>query len=231
MNTRQLPPVLTLDGPSGSGKGSVGKLLAERLGWHYLDSGALYRVLAYRGGEKGVAMDASAGLIQLIDGLDIQFKPGKQEEPVQIWLSGRDVTDEVRGEDIGRVASKLAVEPTVRRALLEKQRLFRRPPGLVADGRDMGTAVFVDAFLKVFLTASPDIRAQRRYKQLKEKGFDVNLPRLVEEIRERDARDASRAVSPLTPADDAFFLDTSSLTLSEVVERVGSRLGARAEPG
>jgi len=221
-------PVLALDGPSGSGKGTVGQLLAERLGWHFLDSGALYRALGLAAAEQGEAAladpDALAGIAR---SMDIRFVPQPGGAPVRVVLNGADIGDRLRTEDSGRLASLVAAVPQARAALLEKQHAFRRAPGLVADGRDMGTAVFPDAVLKVFVTASPEVRAQRRYNQLKEKGFDANLRRLLDEIRDRDARDAARVASPLKPAADARLLDTSSLGIAEVVERIHGWLRER----
>ena len=198
-------PVIAIDGPSASGKGTVASLVASALGFHYLESGALYRLVALAGGaspEKAAA------------GMEVAFLDGK------IFLSGQDVTDEVRREDIGNRASEIAKNPAVRTALLERQRGFRRPPGLVADGRDMGTVVFPDAVLKVFLTASVQTRAQRRYKQLIDKGNHANLAALSRDLEERDKRDAARTVAPLKPASDAVSLDSSGLTIDEVVDRV-----------
>lgn len=212
-------PVLTLDGPSGSGKGTVGQILALRLGWHFLDSGAIYRCLGLLARERGVSLDDAAGLAALAAGMELRFEP-LPEAPARVFLYSREVGEALRTEACAAAASQLAALPAVRRALLQVQRDFRRPPGLVADGRDMGTTVFPDATLKIFLLASPEIRAQRRYKQLKEKGFDVNLARLVGEIRERDHRDRTRATSPLRPAEDAYVLDTSELTIAQVVETV-----------
>lgn len=220
-------PVLTLDGPSGSGKGTVGQCLAERLGWHFLDSGALYRAVAVAARRRGVDPNDSAALAELASTLDIRFELVGAAEPVRVYLEGVEAGAQLRTEEAGQLASQIAALPEVRRALLHKQRAFRRPPGLVADGRDMGTTVFPDALLKVYLTASPEVRAQRRYKQLKEKGFDANLPRLLEEIRSRDARDAARAASPLKPADDAVILDTSSLSVSQVVDHIYDLLRER----
>ncbi len=214
-------PVLALDGPSGSGKGTVGQILAERLGWHFLDSGALYRVLGIAAAAKGEATladpEALAGIART---MDIRFVPQPGGAPVRVVLNGTDIGDRLRTEDSGRLASIVAAVPAARTALLHKQHAFRQAPGLVADGRDMGTTVFPDAILKIFITASPEIRAERRYKQLKEKGFDANLRRLLDEIRDRDARDAARAASPLKPAADACILDTSSLSISDVVDRI-----------
>ena len=213
-------PVIALDGPSGSGKGTVGQLLARRLEWHFLDSGALYRVLGLAATRAG--LDPSRGIAKIADiaqTLDIRFVP-QSGAPPEILLNGSVVGAAVRTEEAGRRASELAALPEVRRALLQKQHAFRRLPGLVADGRDMGSTVFPDAVLKIFLTATPEQRAERRYKQLKDKGFDVNLPRLLRDIRERDARDAARAVSPLEPAADACIVDTSLRSIEEVVDHV-----------
>ena len=223
-------PVLTIDGPSGSGKGTVGQLLASKLGWHFLDSGALYRALGLAAAQAQVDAKDKTAVARLATNLDIRFEllPGS---PFTILLSGKDVGDQLRTEDSGRRASILAAIPEVRLALLQKQHSFRRSPGLVADGRDMGTTVFPDARVKVYLTATAEVRAQRRYKQLKDKGFDVNLPQLLEEIRERDARDAGRQVSPLKPAEDACILDTSTLDISGVVVRIYQLLQKSAPLG
>lgn len=220
-------PVLALDGPSGSGKGTVGQILAERLGWHFLDSGALYRAVAYAAAERGIDPNDACGLARLAADLDIRFEPAGGGEPVRVYLDGQEVGDRLRTEQTGSLASRVAAHPEVRSSLLQKQRAFRHPPGLVADGRDMGSTVFPDAILKVYLTASPEVRAERRYKQLKEKGFDANLPQLLGEIRERDARDAARAASPLKPADDAVIIDTSSLGISQVVDHIYDLLRER----
>lgn len=212
--------MLALDGPSGSGKGTVGQLLARRLNWHFLDSGALYRVLGLAATRAG--LDSSKRVSDIADiaqMLDIRFLP-QIGAPPEVLLDGSAVGATVRTEEAGRRASELAALPEVRQALLRKQHAFRQPPGLVADGRDMGSTVFPDAFLKIFLTATPEQRAERRYKQLKDKGFDVNLPRLLRDIRERDARDTARAVSPLEPAAGACIVDTSRLSIEEVVDHV-----------
>lgn len=224
-------PVLTIDGPSGSGKGTVGQILAQRLGWHFLDSGALYRALGVAAEQAGVSFEDRPALARLAGSMDIRFIPRADGAPAAVLLHGAEIGDRLRTETSGRLASIVAAIPEVRQALLQKQHSFRRLPGLVADGRDMGSTVFPDALLKVFLTASPEVRAARRHKQLMEKGFDVNLPRLLDEIRERDARDAGRAVSPLKPAEDACILDTSQLDISGVVERVQGLLQQRHRPG
>jgi|SRR5581483_1710620 len=216
-------PVVAIDGPSGSGKGTVGLQLAARLGWHFLDSGALYRLVGLAARRAGVDFGNDRGLAAIGEQLDVEFQP-RPDGSVAVLLGGEDVSDVLRTEESGDAASRVAAIPAVRQALLHKQHALRRPPGLVADGRDMGTTVFPDAIVKVFLTASAEVRANRRYKQLKGKGFDVNLPRLLDEIRERDARDAARAASPLKPAADAHLLDTSELSISEVVDRIESLL-------
>lgn len=224
-------PVLTIDGPSGSGKGTVGQVLAQRLGWHFLDSGALYRAVGVVAKSEKISFDDPPALARLATSMEIRFIPRTDGSAAVVLLNGRDIGDQLRTEESGRLASIVAALPEVRRALLQKQHSFRQPPGLVADGRDMGSTVFPDAIVKVYLTASPEIRAQRRYKQLIEKGFDVNLPQLLDEIRERDARDAGRAVSPLKPAEDACILDTSQLDISGVVERVHGLLRERQRLG
>ncbi len=225
------PPVLTLDGPSGSGKGTIGQLLAGRLGWHFLDSGALYRAVGYLARRHGIDAGDAETVADLAARTDIRFAP-QHGALAGVIANGEQIGPEIRTEESGEWASRVAALPAVRRALLQKQRDFRQSPGLVADGRDMGTTVFPGAVLKIFLTASPAMRAQRRYKQLKEKGFDVNLARLVGEIEERDARDAAREASPLMPADDACVLDTSNMSIAEVVHHVlallHERLGQQA---
>lgn len=227
MNSKTVP-VLAIDGPSGSGKGTVGQLLAERLGWRFLDSGALYRALGLAASRLGEAtLQDAAALAQLAERSDIRFVPQPGGAPVRVVLNGTDVGDAIRTEDSGRLASIVAAVPSARAALLRKQHAFRQAPGLVADGRDMGSTVFPDAILKIFVTASAEIRAERRYKQLKEKGFDANLRRLLDEIRERDARDAARTASPLKPAADACILDTSSLSIPDVVDRIHGLLQER----
>lgn len=219
-------PVVTIDGPGGSGKGTVGQLLAARQKWHFLDSGALYRAVGLLARERGVAFDDGPGLAAIAHALEPRFVP-QSKNPVQIYVDKRDIGDQLRTETAGDAASKVAAMPLVRQALLDKQRALRRPPGLVADGRDMGAVVFPDAILKVYLMATPEIRAERRYKQLKEKGFNVNLRAVLDEIRERDARDAARAASPLKPAVDAYVLDTSNLAIPEVVDRIEGLLHER----
>lgn len=224
-------PVLAIDGPSGSGKGTVGQILAQRLGWHFLDSGALYRALGVAANRARVDLGDKTALARLAMAMDICFVPRSGGDTVDVLLDGQEIGDTLRTEESGRRASILAAIPEVRQALLQKQHSFRQAPGLVADGRDMGSTVFPDAILKVYLTANPEVRAARRYKQLNEKGFDVNLRRLLDEIRERDARDAGREASPLKPAIDACILDTSQLDISGVVEHVYGLLRERHRLG
>jgi cytidylate kinase len=213
------PPVLTIDGPTGSGKGTISRAIARHLRWHLLDSGALYRLVALAGQRSGLAPEDVAGHAHLAGILDAAFGTGAQGEEL-VSLGGRDVTAEIRTEEIGQGASRVAAWPAVREALLERQRALARPPGLVADGRDMGTVVFPGAALKIYLTASAAERALRRHKQLKDKGADVSLPALSREISERDLRDATRAVAPLKPAADAHVIDSTGLSIEEVVARV-----------
>ncbi|MBI3343610.1 MAG: (d)CMP kinase [Gammaproteobacteria bacterium] len=216
-------PVITIDGPSGSGKGTISQIVAQRLGWNLLDSGALYRLLALAARRGGIPLDNEAALATLAKKLDVQFVAGTVGQPPsqnQVMLEGEDVGEMLRSEQCGNDASKVAALPAVREALLDRQRAFRAPPGLVADGRDMGSVVFPDADLKIFLTASAERRALRRYKQLKDKGVDVKIPNLVEEIAERDVRDSTRCVAPMAPANDAVVLDSSDLTIEQVAARV-----------
>lgn len=201
----QMAPVMTIDGPSGAGKGTLCQLLAEKLGWHLLDSGAIYRVLSLAALHHDVELDSEAALVPLAANLDVQFQV--EGELVKVILEGEDVSRTIRTEEVGNAASKIAAFPRVREALLRRQRAFRQAPGLIADGRDMGTVVFPEADVKIFLDASAEERAQRRYKQLQDKGFDVNFERLLTEIRERDDRDRNRAVAPLKPAEDALVVD------------------------
>lgn len=212
-------PVITVDGPSGVGKGTISQLLTQRFGWHFLDSGAIYRLTALAARRQGVAFDDEAGLARVARELAVEFHP-QIAGVLQILLSGQEVSREIRTEQAGNDASRVAAVPAVREALLERQRAFRKAPGLVADGRDMGTTVFPTAPLKIFLTASAEVRAQRRYNQLKEKGLDANLRSLFVEIAERDDRDRNRAVSPLRPADDAVVIDTSTFGIEEVLAAV-----------
>jgi len=215
----QKEPVITIDGASGTGKGTVSQILANRLGWKFLDSGALYRVLALAAQKHGVALDKEKALEVLAEHLDVQFI-AKESEFSTIILEGEMVTEIIRTEKIGNAASIVAALPAVRVALLSRQRAFRDAPGLVADGRDMGTVVFPDAELKIYLAASPEERALRRYNQLKERGISVTLSDLIKELRERDRRDQERTVAPLKPAEDAIRIDTDRLTIDQVVERI-----------
>ncbi len=216
-------PVITIDGPSGSGKGTVGRTVAARLGWHFLDSGALYRVLGLAALRHGVDLDDEAALAELARGLDVRF------EGERVILEGEDVSEAIRSEDAGAAASRVAALPRVREALLARQRAFRRSPGLVADGRDMGTVVFPDAPLKVFLEASPEERARRRFEQLKAQGLDVNLAQILTDIRERDRRDRERPVAPLKPAPDAVVIDSTERAPESVVQEI-LRLAAERIP-
>lgn len=220
-------PVIAIDGPSGSGKGTVAGLLAKQLGWSLLDSGALYRLLAFAARNHGVDLTNEEAMKVLAAHLDVQFVAGSGEQCQRIILEGEEVTDAIRNEQIGAGASQVAALPAVREALLQRQRAFQEMPGLVADGRDMGTVVFPDAPLKIFLTASAEERARRRYLQLKAKGDDVNLASLLDEIRARDERDTQRTVAPLKPAADAIQLDSTELSIEQVLERILSEVAIR----
>ncbi len=211
-------PVLTIDGPSGSGKGTLAQRLAAKLGWHYLDSGALYRVLAQAALQAEIDFADESALANLAANLPVSFQV--EQGMLTVLLNGQDVSLLIRSEQAGNAASKVAAIPAVRIALLQRQRDFRQAPGLVTDGRDMGTVVFPDAPYKVYLTASAEVRASRRYKQLKEKGIDSNLADLIIEITERDERDQQRDVAPLKPAADAIILDSTALGIDAVFQRV-----------
>jgi cytidylate kinase len=213
-------PVLTIDGPSGSGKGTVSRLVAERLGWRLLDSGALYRAVGYAAGAAGLDLSDVEAVTRCAQSTKIRFQPSTDGHDTRVLVNGHDATDELRTETAGAAASAIASIPSVRQSLVDMQLGFRRAPGLVADGRDMGTVIFPDAAHKVFLTASAAERAKRRYKQLKEKGLSVTLSGLQREIEARDARDASRAVAPLKPAADAVLVDTTGMPIDEVVAKV-----------
>ena len=212
-------PVLAIDGPSGAGKGTVCQLVAQELGWSLLDSGALYRILGLAATRVGIELDDGDSLGQLVHKLSIGFEPGLSGE-LQVLLDGENVTREIRTETAGDNASQVAVHPQVRQSLLLLQQNYAQGCGLVADGRDMGTMVFPYAPLKIFLTASAEERANRRYKQLKDKGEDVNVPRLLEEIKARDERDAARSASPLIPADDAIQIDSTAMSIEQVTQTV-----------
>lgn len=212
-------PVITLDGPSGTGKGTLCHLLAKHLQWHMLDSGAIYRVLAYAAKKNKINLDAVEELTDLARTLNLQFKSSDDNASL-VFLDGEDITAFIRSEECGQEASKVAVIPEVRQALLERQRNFAQAPGLVTDGRDMGTVVFPDAVLKIFLYANEGERANRRYLQLKEKGNNVSLAQVVEELAKRDARDTARTHAPLKPAADAVQIDTTRLTVVQVLDTV-----------
>jgi cytidylate kinase len=212
-------PVITIDGPSGAGKGTISYMLAQHLGWHLLDSGALYRITGQACVLEGVSWDDHPAVAEVARNLDVAFTLADSGE-MRVMYRGQDLSARIRTEEGGRGASTVAAIPAVREALLARQREFMKPPGLVADGRDMGTVVFRDASLKIFLTAGPAERAERRYKQLIAKGESVSLPRLLEDIKARDERDSSRQASPLVPAEDAIVIDSSATPIAEVFERV-----------
>ncbi len=218
MTTNNTTPVITIDGPSGAGKGTIAHAVACDLGFHILDSGSLYRLTALASLDDNIAIDNHAAIADVARNLDVRFIP--HDCGLDIMLRSKDVTEAIRAEDIGMRASKVAAIPAVRDALLQRQRDFSAPPGLVADGRDMGTTVFPDALLKVFMTASAEERAERRYKQLKQKGINANIAALVADLKARDEQDANRAVSPLKPADDAVLLDTTEMSIQQVTEKV-----------
>lgn len=211
-------PVITIDGPGGSGKGTIAMHLARALGWHLLDSGALYRLVAVAALDAGVASSDEAGLARVARSLDARFEAA--DDGVAVFLDDKDITGRLRSHQTSEMASLVASVPAVREALAERQRQFRKAPGLIADGRDMGTVIFPDAPLKLYLTASPQARAERRYKQLKEKGESVNLSRLSQDIKKRDERDSSRAVAPLKPAEDAHVIDSTEMSINEVLDTI-----------
>ena len=215
-----VPAVLTIDGPSGSGKGTISARVAEALGWYLLDSGALYRAVGFAAGMAGLDLSDTEAVTRCAETTKITFRDLKDGGETRVIVNGLDATDELRTETCGAAASAIAAIPSVRTALFDKQRSFRKLPGLVADGRDMGTVIFPDAGLKVFLTASAEERARRRYKQLKEKGLGVTLGALLREIEARDVRDAGRAVAPLKPAADAVSIDSTGMPIEVVVARV-----------
>jgi len=220
-------PVITIDGPSGTGKGTIAQLLAKRLSWNLLDSGALYRVLALAATQHGVDVDNEAAVVVLAAHLDVHFDAHQCGEQPRVILEGEDVTDTIRTETVGNGASKIAACPKVREALLERQRAFCQLPGLVTDGRDMGTVVFPSAGLKIYLQASAEVRAQRRHQQLKEKGINVNLDAVYRDIAERDVRDTQRACAPLKPAPDAVTVDTTHLSIEQVLDCIMQEVQSR----
>lgn len=210
-------PVLTIDGPSGAGKGTVSRTVAKKLGWHYLDSGSIYRSLAIAVLNEGVELADIARIVKIAEGMVLEFDCGEQ---LNVKLGGIDITAMLATESTGNTASIVATYPEVRTVLLQKQKDFQQAPGLIADGRDMGTVVFPNASKKVYLTASAEERASRRYKQLKEKGIDANLVQITKEIEERDCRDRCRKAAPLTAASDALYIDSSNLSVDQVIEEV-----------
>ena len=218
-------PVICIDGPSGAGKGTLSQRFATDLGWHLLDSGALYRVVGFAGRLAAVSLEDSDAIAGIARSLDVDFRP--TEGGVSVWLAGEDVTAHLRTEEGGRDASTVAALPAVREALLLRQQELARPPGLIADGRDMGTVVFPLAPLKIFLTASAEARAERRFHQLQGMGESVSLARLLTDIQQRDARDQSRTVSPLVPAEDAIIIDSTTLSVDEVLQAARDLTAAR----
>ncbi len=213
-------PVITIDGPAGAGKGTIAALLATQLDWHLLDSGAIYRVAGLMTMRHALALDDEPAIMSLLKTLDVQFFQGK------VFVNQEDISLAIRDPACSSVTSKIAALPAIRSALLARQRAFRRAPGLIADGRDMGTVVFPDATLKIFLTASPEVRGERRYKQLSEQGISANLAHLIKEIAARDKRDAERAAAPLRPADEAVYIDSSRLQPEQVLATINSQLSA-----
>lgn len=219
MNFVTQAPVITLDGPSGTGKGTLCHQLAAILGWHFLDSGAIYRILAYAARTKGIDFHAIDQLVAAAAQLDFSFEAASLDKTL-VFLEKTEISEAIRTEQCGQDASRIAATPEVRQALLERQRVFARQPGLVTDGRDMGTVVFPDARLKIYLFASPEERAKRRYLQLKKQGIDATLAHVANELTERDARDTQRSHAPLKPAEDAISIDTTGLTIEQVMQRL-----------
>lgn len=221
---KQQVPVITLDGPSASGKGTIARLVAQTLGFHYLDSGALYRLVALAAMKRNTDAGNESGVVDVARHLNASFRDSS------IWLDGEEVSDEVRAEACGEYASKIARYPALRVELLERQRGFRKLPGLIADGRDMGSVIFPDAILKIYLTASEEERASRRHKQLMEKGINVSIPDLIQTLRSRDERDSGRVASPLQQCEDAYLLDTTGLSIDQVIDRVLSMYAEVRKP-
>jgi cytidylate kinase len=219
MNQNRIP-IVTIDGPSGSGKGTISRLMHKELGWHYLDSGALYRILAFSAESKGMSFVEEAALAELAKSLQIQFIEIPNSEHIGVYLDQHEITTQIRTEEMGEKASKVAAFPSVREALVMRQRAFLQPPGLIADGRDMGTVIFPEADLKIFLEASLEERAERRFNQLKKSGVHANLQSLFSELSQRDARDRQRVVCPLKPAQDAVIVDTTGMPIEEVLSVV-----------
>ena len=213
-------PVIAVDGPSGTGKGTICGHLASWLAWNLLDSGALYRILAVAAEKYHLETNNESAIADIAKSLDVVFQQPRPGKDITVIFEGDDISQKIRAEECGNYASQIAIFPQVRSALLERQRQFQQYPGLVADGRDMGTVVFTDAPLKIYLIASAEERTKRRYKQLKQKGFDVNLPRLAADIAERDTRDSQRTISPLKPADDAIIVDTTKMGITEVIKKI-----------
>jgi cytidylate kinase len=224
-------PVITVDGPSGSGKGTVCRLLAEKLNWEVLDSGAIYRVLALAAIHHNIALDNEEGLMPLAANLDVQFPIDHETKTSKVVLEGEDVSLTIRNEEVGSAASKVAALPRVREALLRRQRAFRTEAGLIADGRDMGTVVFPNAEVKIYLTASAEERANRRFNELKDRGLDVTLSGLLDDIKSRDERDMNRKVAPLVPAEDAIIIDTTELNAEQVFDAVNELLAQAKTEG
>lgn len=221
-------PIITVDGPSGAGKGTLSAMLAEAYKMHFLDSGAIYRVLAVAALHHDISLDDQDALVPLASGLDVEFFT--EQGHTRVVLEGEDVSDDIRNEEVGSAASIVAAIPVVREALLRRQRGFAQNPGLVADGRDMGTVVFKNADAKIFLTASAEARAERRYQQLKDKGHDVKISRLLVDIQARDERDANRTTAPLRPAEDAFEIDSTELSITQVFEKARTFIDKRLFP-
>lgn len=219
-----LPPVITIDGPSGSGKGTIAQLLAQTLGWHFLDSGALYRAVAWGVIQAEIDLSDHQRIQMLIHQACVEMPVSERGDSSRILFNNQDITDEIRSEACGQMASKTSAIPAVRAALLSRQRAMREPPGLVTDGRDMGTVVFPDAAIKFFFKASVEERAKRRYNQLKQKGKYVSLPDVEQELRARDERDMSRSISPLMPAPDAILIDTTAMSIEDVLKKVSTHV-------